>query len=529
MQEEGGGLTPSLRLTEGHPEDNSKAPPATGLVRTPPSANIEEPGHSAQDITQEKQALALLSIPSLAFNPHLRPTPETTLDHFTKALVDELGYFARSTGLHKQARQPADRLRFNASIEALACNLILAAVTDAQHLTLWADRESTAALRYNGECTGLPFRNALDLMESFEFMRLVQVGMRTSYGVSLQSRFAIGDALTDRWRRQQQQQQAGNLLYLDMSWIRDTNPRLAGAGALLVLKGADGEAIPFKETARTKETRAQVARFNRILAEETPLAIFNPDRIPIIEQRSEKEEHEQRQGHLALTVIDPTKRTLHRSFNNGSWERGGRFYGGFWQTMHREDRPRFLRLGNSFNRHQARQGFAYEEIANVDFRQLYLRLAYLHLGLIPPEGDLYAIPGYEGDDCREGLKIIVNAMLFLSRPLKNWPRKARTCFPKGTILGEVKDVISIKHWPIHDLFEAEGMIGHRFAFLESQMLVRVLRQLYSAEVCVPALPLHDSVLVARSNAALAKEAMLSAFEAVTGVKPEQAWVSISHG
>jgi hypothetical protein len=196
-------------------------------------------------------------------------------------------------------------------------------------------------------------------------------------------------------------------------------------------------------------------------------------------------------------------------------------------TMHKEDRYRLLRLGNVFNRHRSRPSFAYEEIANVDFRQLYLRLAYIHMGLTPPEGDLYAIPGYEDDDCRVGLKIIVNAMLFLPKALQNWPRKALSCFPKGTILGEVKDAISIKHWPIQDLFEADGMIGHRFAFLESQMLVRVLRQLYSAEVCVPALPLHDSVLVARSNAEMARAAMLSAFEEVTGVKPKEAWVSVS--
>ena len=191
--------------------------------------------------------------------------------------------------------------------------------------------------------------------------------------------------------------------------------------------------------------------------------------------------------------------------------------------MHREDRYRFLRLGNSFKRRSP--GFAFEEIANVDYRQLYLRLAYLEKDLPPPDRDLYLIPGFE--DCRDGVKVLVNAMLFLAKPLDHWPRNTLVHFPKGTLLRDVRDAIMVAHWPIHDLFEKDG-IGHRLAFIESQMLVHTLRRLWSSDgQRIPALPLHDSVLVARSNAEEAKAAMLAAWEHVTGVKPEQSWVSVS--
>jgi hypothetical protein len=268
MREEGGGITPLSTSTEGLTEDHTEVTPAADLVRAPPSANIEDPVHSAQDLTQEKQALALLSVPSLAFNPHLRPTPESSLDHFTKALVIELRRFARSTGIKQRARQPEDRLRYNASLDALVCNLILAAVAGAQHLTLWLDTRSEVAKRWNGDCFGMPFRSAIDVMQAFGLMSLVQVGLRTTSGFSLPSRFAIGDAFKARWREQQQDR-----LLLDMSWITNTrassqSDEEASTGyerPLLVLKGADGEAITFKETARTGEMRAQVARFNRIL------------------------------------------------------------------------------------------------------------------------------------------------------------------------------------------------------------------------------------------------------------------------
>ena len=37
--------------------------------------------------------------------------------------------------------------------------------------------------------------------------------------------------------------------------------------------------------------------------------------------------------------IDFTKRMLYRPFNNGSFEEGGRFYGGWWQSVPKEFRP----------------------------------------------------------------------------------------------------------------------------------------------------------------------------------------------
>lgn len=486
--------------------DNANPSLGIGLVVAYPSANLELASHSAQHLTppegtigEEEAAKALLKEPSLAFNPHLRPATGTSLDHFAKALVDELGFFARSTGLHKHARLPADRHRFNASIEALACNLILASVTGARHLALWLNQQAPAR-RYDGGVSGEPFRRAIELMEAFGFTRLVQVGIRTSNGLSFPTRFAIGDAFTKRWRSE-----LGNAL--DLSSIRDSaSVRTKAKKPLLVLRSATGDDIDFTETARTRAMRAQVERFNRILAE-TPLAISNPEGASIIEHVDDEMEQQQRWGRLAIAIISPAKRSVRRIFNKGSWTHGGRLHGAFWLTVHREDRYRFLRLGNSFNRRSP--GFAFEEIANVDYRQLYLRLAYLEKDIPPPDQDLYLIPGFE--DCRDGLKIIVNAMLFLAKPLDHWPRQALPHFPKGTALRDVRDAIMAVHWPIHDLFEKDG-IGHRFAFIESQMLIATLRHLWSDNVRVPALPCHDAVLVAASRAEVARAAMIAAFE-----------------
>jgi hypothetical protein len=166
--------------------------------------------------------------------------------------------------------------------------------------------------------------------------------------------------------------------------------------------------------------------------------------------------------------------------------------------MHRPDRFKCLRIEG-------------ERIANVDFGQLYLRLAYLEPGLTPPGGDLYAVQGYE--DCRDGVKVIVNAMLFADRPFRQWPHGRSTLFPKGTALRDVADAVKVAHMPIISLFETG--IGHRLSFIESNILIDVLGVLLFKQG-ITALPLHDSVLVATSKADKAKAIMAQSFTMFTG-------------
>ena len=56
-------------------------------------------------------------------------------------------------------------------------------------------------------------------------------------------------------------------------------------------------------------------------------------------------------------------------------------------------------------------------------------------------------------------------------------------------------------------------VGHRCQFLESQILVEVLRVLMSMDVT--ALPIHDAILVPASKVALAKDVMLHTFKRKT--------------
>lgn len=190
-------------------------------------------------------------------------------------------------------------------------------------------------------------------------------------------------------------------------------------------------------------------------------------------------------------VIAPYRRSLRRIFNNANWLHGGRLAGGFWMGMERAERFERIRIDN-------------ERIADIDYRQLFPRLAYVRAGQPQPEGDIYNVAG-DGSG-RDGWKQLINAMLFADGPLRNWPEGTLQHFPSGTKLRDAIEMLVSHHAPIADLFGTE--LGFQLMRIESDMLIGIITHL--ASIGVTALPLHDAVLVAESKAYVAAGAMQAA-------------------
>jgi Sel1 repeat len=196
--------------------------------------------------------------------------------------------------------------------------------------------------------------------------------------------------------------------------------------------------------------------------------------------------------------VDPTRRSVRRIFNNSSWYDGGRLFDGFWETMKRADRFKFLRIRTKSNP----EG---ERIANVDFGQLFPTLAYHRIKRTAPDGDLYDIVG-DGTS-REGWKKLINALLFADGPMIRWPEETSSLFAKVTKLRDAIALVPQVHAPIAKLFGTG--IGFKLMLTESEILIRALG--HFAHKGITALPLHDSVLVAKSDATVAEEIMAEAF------------------
>jgi len=194
---------------------------------------------------------------------------------------------------------------------------------------------------------------------------------------------------------------------------------------------------------------------------------------------------------------DTGDRWLRRIFNNGRLDEGGRLYGGFWQSMGKDARLEDLTIGE-------------EPVVSLDFGQCAINIAYAEMGAEPPMGDLYLVPGLE--DCREGVKALLNAQLHRPKELIRFPRGVRQLFPKHYKVGDVVEHILRHHSAIRSLLHAG--FGIRGFFTESQILMRSLLELMDRGVV--ALPIHDCLVIALPNASVARDVMQASFKEVTG-------------
>ena len=97
------------------------------------------------------------------------------------------------------------------------------------------------------------------------------------------------------------------------------------------------------------------------------------------------------------TDVDLSERRLRRYFTRGSFESGGRLFGGFWQELNKKQRKNIV--------------IDDEEVVSLDYSQMGPRILYGLCRMIPTSNDCYRISNY--DRYRNGIKKVFNAMTFL--------------------------------------------------------------------------------------------------------------------
>ena len=422
---------------------------------------------------------------SVGFDPQRRaaqPDLRASVETFARYLEAE----EHRLEIRSRARRDLDRRNFKLSVEAIACNLLVAAMiaSDAtlsvprSHGTMWGRG------RYHTPVYGQHFLDILDLMAKLNLIEETTRGYRYSRTASQPTTVRANQTMSRH-------------LPLGMTdwnaFRRDEEPEVI---VLKPEKDDYGRAQPidYRDTARTTKWRREMRAINVWLTA-APIAVIEDD-------------------HRAVRLdnngqpIEPYRRTLRRVFNNEDWNAGGRLFDGFWMTMQRTERFRTIRIAG-------------EEIANVDYNSLFPRLAYARAQAEQPNGDLYDVTG--DGTCRDGWKKLINAMLFATKPLGGWPTDAREELPPGTKLKDAVQAIKRKHAPIAKLFE-HGL-GFQVMRHESDLLVSVLTTLFKNGIT--ALPLHDFVLVARSHAKTAKGYMEQEFMRGTG--SPRAFVNVDFG
>lgn len=212
-------------------------------------------------------------------------------------------------------------------------------------------------------------------------------------------------------------------------------------------------------------------------------------------------------GHTVWT----DQRQLYRVFNGG-FNRGGRYYGGWWQGVSNADRRWFVLDG--------------EATTEIDYETLHPKLLRALLGVSAGTRDEYLIRGYE--DQRKLCKIAYNALLnaeSLSSALGAVAAKAQKLEDEtfGIVRPSPEDGSRVPTDPMYmrlasDLIEAikrthpdvatgfHAGIGLTLQNIDSELATAVLREMVVKQG-IACLPIHDSFIVAQRHSQALAEAM----------------------
>lgn len=381
----------------------------------------------------------------------------------------------------KRARKVADQEKFERAVEAICCNFAAVALVDPARAL--AVRFGNYASSYS-PVYGKHFNRVAELMEVSGLVlkvtghRIEGTRQRTPSTIRPTSKYWKVMPKGDSWDE----------LHLD-------EPHE------LVVVNVDDSGLKERLPPRRRQVmESEISRINAHLRS-MPLRYAGNEAMPLVGVI----------GRPTVSIVTPHHRTVRRVFK-GSIKRGGRLYGMFHENMPRGDRFKYLTINS-------------EPVVNVDYRQLFLRLTYALAKRKSPVGDLYDLTGRDHKrsdwlSLREGHKRIVNALIAMKKPLKQWPGQTpaeraeiRGCFSAGTRPGEVVAAIKERHKAIAaEWFEqGRGLELHR---LESDILIAVMLRLI--DLRINALPMHDSVIVARSDAKTARRVMLEEVLRITG-------------
>lgn len=416
--------------------------------------------HDEDDIPQEQPT------DDRPFNPFRAPKSAKAQGVVADVLT-QLQNYERRKGLRQRQRKPADQQTFEATVAALVCDLLHRFITKP---TGWvsvslSNQDLGRASRYRSAAMNKTLPTIIKRLAEPEMAFIeMEIGHLGYFGPARRTVIKAGSRLLARL-----QDHGVTLDDLTQSTGRE----------IIILKQAkgnywdEGGLVEYADTDQTRQYRDEVQTINAWLAQ----ADIQFDGDP---------------------AVDDTDRLLRRYFSRGSFQSGGRLFGGFWQYLSKWQRHKGLLIDG-------------EEVTTLDFGQMAPRILYGITRVPAPTADAYLLPGLEGH--REGVKKVMNALLFADKPLTRFPADTKKLFPNRLSFAQVVEALQQFHAPIKHLFFTG--IGHQVQFVESEILVDVLLALKAEGII--GLPVHDAVIVARSSIPQVSKIMLDTFKSHTGV------------
>lgn len=280
-------------------------------------------------------------------------------------------------------------------------------------------------------------------------------------------------------RRQSSFRASPKLMAID----RAIAPSFSTVETIVLRDRADKKRVEYSDTGETRRMRRHLEELNESISS---VEIAHPDLGSIRIGSPTK---------IGGANPGPARQSLSRVFNGG-FDRGGRFYGGFWMGMKSAERKRLTIDG--------------QNVTELDYKGIHPRLLYAEAGATL-DGDPYDIPGYPRKLVKLAFNIMVNAR-DRSGALKATLRKAREltkddAIPEGyctsltisALLGAIEE----RHQSIAHAFCSDS--GVRLQRIDSGIAERVMLDLVRKGIV--SLPIHDSFITRAEFASQLEEAM----------------------
>jgi len=319
-----------------------------------------------------------------------------------------------------------------------------------------------------------------------------------------------------------------------LSWASIIKDPAADTIILKSKKDSKGirKTLPFNDTddPRIPEIRQNLEEINSKLSRTLLNLFVSDDDQAEINKRLKKD--------TDTLALDFTQRHLYRVFNNDSWDEGGRFYGGWWQSVPSEYR-KYIQIEG-------------KQTVEWDYSSIHPTILYAKAGETIPN-DAYDIPDWDRkyrDLIKKAFNQLINSdpktkpkskWRTLAPDIKpdplpdNWTelrkhqklKPCREAFKNltGRDYDELLSDIIKHHSPIADVFFSQTW--GKMQRLDSDIAEGVMMALYAKDIVV--LPIHDSFIVRRGFEGYLKTTMNRVFQehiaAIPGLKSDKQNIS----
>lgn len=418
------------------------------------------------------------SPPSRPFDVH-RWSDYPELDNCLTALVGEL----EQLEVRDRPRKTDEKKKFREAIRCLVLDLYVAWKTDPELLVgiSLGNRSYTTKSRYQALfLRWSSFRTAYLLLLEAGYIDHILAGFNDPRsGVGRNTRIRATQKLIDLLTK-------GAKLTLPRIFTREEGREI------IELRDASKRPVEYQDTKYTKEIRAALQIINSHLQRHwIDLRITDEEYIAL--QKRMTRDYER--GERERPVIDLTRRTLTRVFNNEDWEQGGRFYGGWWQNIPSEYRPAIT--------------IDDKPTTEIDYSTLHPIMLYAQAGE-ELEGDAYdiGVPSIPRGLIKKTFNKMINAGGRIRVPADFPAHKI------GMDWEQFQAAIADRHAQIRPFFNSgHGVKLQRF---DSDIAQAVMLRFIGKGMGHTCLPVHDSFIVQSEIASKLSDVMLEEFRIMTG-------------